>query len=46
MAHNADGDPTGELAEGLRTTFGSVGAFRQRFTAAAMLFGSGGDGSS
>jgi superoxide dismutase, Fe-Mn family len=41
MAPNAGGDPTGELAEGLQSTFGSLAAFKQRFAAAAMLFGSG-----
>lgn len=41
MAPHAGGDPTGELAEALQSTFGSVAAFKQRFEAAAMLFGSG-----
>ena len=41
MAPNAGGDPTGEFAEGLQSTFGSLTAFKQRFAAAAMLFGSG-----
>ncbi|MGH9782665.1 MAG: superoxide dismutase, partial [Terriglobia bacterium] len=41
MAPNAGGDPTGELAEGLQSTFGSLAAFKQRLATAAMLFGSG-----
>jgi superoxide dismutase, Fe-Mn family len=41
MAPKAGGDPTGHLAEALQSTFGSLAAFKQRFAAAAMLFGSG-----
>lgn len=41
MAPNAGGDPAGALADALQSTYGSLEAFKQRFAAAAMLFGSG-----
>jgi Fe-Mn family superoxide dismutase len=42
MAPNAGGEPAAELAMALTSAFGSVAAFRERFTAAATaLFGSG-----
>ena len=36
MAPNAGGEPTGELAEQIKTDFGSFEAFKKQFTAAAV----------
>lgn len=42
MKSNGGGEPTGELAEAIKTTFGSFEAFREKFSAeAAGRFGSG-----
>ena len=42
MAPNAGGQPTGELAEAINTTFGSFDAFKEEFAkAGATRFGSG-----
>lgn len=42
MGPNAGGNPTGELAETINTTFGSFDSFKEKFTAAAVgQFGSG-----
>ena len=42
MAPQAGGQPSGHLAEALQSTFGSLGQFQEKFTAAALgRFGSG-----
>jgi Fe-Mn family superoxide dismutase len=42
MAPNAGGKPVGKLAEEIQKTFGGFGAFKEKFSAAAMgRFGSG-----
>jgi len=42
MSGNGGGDPVGELANGIHTTFGSFDAFKEEFgTAAKTRFGSG-----
>ncbi len=42
MAPNAGGEPTGELAAAINTTFGSFAAFKEKFAQAATTrFGSG-----
>lgn len=42
MSPKGGGDPTGDLASALGDTFGNLGSFREKFTAAATaLFGSG-----
>jgi len=42
MAPNAGGDPTGELADAINSTFGGFAAFKEKFNAAATTrFGSG-----
>lgn len=42
MAPNAGGEPTGDLAEAISSTFGSFTAFKEKFAqAAATRFGSG-----
>jgi len=42
MAPNAGGDPSGELADAINSTFGGFAAFKEKFNAAATTrFGSG-----
>lgn len=42
MAHNAGGEPTGKLAEDIKSTFGSFEEFKEKFqTAGGGRFGSG-----
>jgi len=42
MAPNAGGEPTGALADGISTSFGSFDSFKEKFAAAGMgRFGSG-----
>ncbi len=42
MAPNAGGDPKGPIADAIASTFGSFGAFKEKFNAAGMgRFGSG-----
>jgi Fe-Mn family superoxide dismutase len=41
MSPNGGGQPTGDLADAIKSDFGSFAAFRDEFTAAAGLFGSG-----